>query len=267
VGYATTFRLFMQMMDIECMVEHNIELYHSWDLVKLDGDWYITDVYSDAGNNNYSHFNMTDSIWGQDQNWDHDFFPAANSLKYNYSYLNRKTVDTVYDIPTALREAMDEQMGSVMIAFNEEITEDKAEIASYAASTIDEQLMANTYENMPYALGTYRWIQNPDDNQYLFSVAFGMYNTTDQNTSLTEKQREKVEKKVEKALDGLTSAGASMNYSEESSVMYDPETGNVTGTDVDEGVSAEETTAETNAVDDITTDIDPDDVGVNIYEE
>ena len=32
VGYATTFRLFMQMLDIECMVVHNSEAYHSWDL-------------------------------------------------------------------------------------------------------------------------------------------------------------------------------------------------------------------------------------------
>jgi hypothetical protein len=256
VGYATTFRLFMQMMDIECMVEHNTELYHSWDLVKLDGDWYITDVYSDAGNGNYSHFNMTDSIWGQDQNWDHDFFPAANSLKYNYSYMNRKTVDSVYDIPAALREAMDAQMGSVMIEFKEEITEEKAQIASYAASSIDEQLMANTYENMPYTLGTYRWVQNPDDNKYLFSVAFGMYNTTDQGTELTDKQREKIEKKVEKALDGLSSGSSSMTY--------DPEMG---GTDVTEGVSAEETsTSVTNATDDIATTIDPDKVGVDIYD-
>ena len=57
VGYATTFRMFMQMMDIECMVEHNTEKYHSWDLVKIDGDWYITDIYSDQGNGNYAHFN------------------------------------------------------------------------------------------------------------------------------------------------------------------------------------------------------------------
>ena len=40
VGYATTFRLFMQMLDIDCMVVHNTDAYHSWDLVKLDRpDW------------------------------------------------------------------------------------------------------------------------------------------------------------------------------------------------------------------------------------
>ena len=41
VGYATTFRLFMQMLGIPCMVVHNSERYHSWDLVQLDGGWYV----------------------------------------------------------------------------------------------------------------------------------------------------------------------------------------------------------------------------------
>jgi hypothetical protein len=109
-------------------------------------------------------------------------------------------------------------------------------------------------------LGTYRWIQNPDDNKYLFSVAFGMYNTTDQGTDLTDKQREKIEKKVEKALDGLSSAGASMTYGSD---MGDV----IGGTDEKEGVSAEETsTSVTNATDDIATTIDPNKVGVDIYD-
>ena len=37
VGFATTFRMFMQMLGIDCMVVHNS--YHSWDLVSLDGEW------------------------------------------------------------------------------------------------------------------------------------------------------------------------------------------------------------------------------------
>lgn len=40
VGYATTFRLFMQMLDIPCMVVHNTECYHSWNLVQIEDDWY-----------------------------------------------------------------------------------------------------------------------------------------------------------------------------------------------------------------------------------
>lgn len=48
----------MQMMDIECKVVHTTDRIHSWDEVKLDGEWYHTDIYSDAGSPNYSHFNM-----------------------------------------------------------------------------------------------------------------------------------------------------------------------------------------------------------------
>lgn len=110
VGYATTFRMFMQMMGIECKVEHNTEKFHSWDVVKIDGDWYITDIYSDAGNGNYANFNVTDAMYGQSQSWDRDYFPAANSLKYNMAYQNKKTVDSIYDLPKALRAAMDKSL-------------------------------------------------------------------------------------------------------------------------------------------------------------
>lgn len=26
---------------IECKVEHNTEKFHSWDVIKIDGDWYL----------------------------------------------------------------------------------------------------------------------------------------------------------------------------------------------------------------------------------
>ena len=47
VGFATTYRLFMQMLGMECHIVHNDG--HSWDLVKMDdGEWYHTDIYSDV---------------------------------------------------------------------------------------------------------------------------------------------------------------------------------------------------------------------------
>ncbi len=211
VGYATTFRMFMQMMDIECMVEHNTEKYHSWDLVKIDGDWYITDIYSDQGNGNYAHFNMTDSMWGQEQNWDHDFFPAANSLKYNMAYQNKETVDDVYDIPKALRKAMNDKKGAIMIAFNKEIKESDAEIANAIASSISELLMNGNYKDMPYALNSYNWVKDPDGDNYLFNVSMGSYNSIDNTQNLSDKELEKVNKAVQKAFDGLTPADGGMN--------------------------------------------------------
>jgi hypothetical protein len=203
VGYATTFRMFMQMMDIECMVEHNTEKYHSWDLVKLDGDWYITDIYSDAGVGNYAHFNMSDAVWGQEQTWDHDYFPAATSMKYNMAYQNKKTVKTVYDIPQALREAMDEQLGSVMIAFEQDITDSDAQIAQTITSSVDEQLMMGNYKDMPYCLGSYNWVQDPETNEYLYNVAMAGYNTSE-TSQLSEKEQEKIQKAVQKAFEDLT---------------------------------------------------------------
>lgn len=205
VGYATTFRMFMQMMDIECMVEHNTEKYHSWDLVKLDDEWYITDVYSDAGNGNYAHFNMTDAIWGQEQNWDRDYFPAAESLKYNMAYRNKKTIKTVYDIPAALREAMDEKQGTVMISFKEKIDEGKAQIANAAVGAVSEMLMNNNYKDVPYAINNYSWVKDPETDEYLYSITFSSYNTTNNSQNLTEEQMQKINDAVAKALEGLKS--------------------------------------------------------------
>lgn len=236
VGYATTFRMFMQMMDIECMVEHNTEKYHSWDLVKIDGDWYITDVYSDQGNGNYAHFNMTDSMWGQEQNWDHDFFPAANSLKYNMAYQNKVTVDDVYDIPKALRKAMEDKKGAIMIAFNKEIKESDAEIANAIASSISDLLMNGNYKDMPNMLNSYNWVKDPDGDNYLFNVSMGSYNTNDNTQNLSDKELEKVNKAVQKAFDGLTQMDGSM-YDGTYDSTYDSKSN--TTTDID-GMTMEE---------------------------
>lgn len=213
VGYATTFRMFMQMLDIECMIEHNTERYHSWNLVRLDDDWYITDIYSDAGQNNYAHFNMTDNMWSQQQNWDHDFFPAANSLKYNMIYQEKKEVDTVYDIVTAMREAMNEKKGSLMISFKEEITEDKAQIASALTTAVDNALMAGNYKDMPYCLGSWNWMQDPSDDSYIFCVYMGGYNTDGnaQGADLSEEELQKIQEIVSKAFEDLTPAAGGTN--------------------------------------------------------
>ena len=222
VGYATTFRMFMQMLDIECMVEHNNEKYHSWDVAKIDGDWYITDIYSDAGNGNYAHFNMTNNMWSQEQSWDQEFFPVANSLKYNMAYQNKQTVDSVYDIPKALRKAMDKQQGSLMIAFKEKIDDEKAQIANAAVSSVSDMLMNNNYKDMPYAINTYSWVTDPDSGEYLFSVTFSSYNVTENTQNLTDEQLQKINDAVTKALEGLK-AGA---YDSKGNLTYDEQQDN-----------------------------------------
>ena len=76
-----------------------------------------------------------------------------------------------------------------------------------------------SYKDMPYSLGTYNWIQDPDGN-YLFRVAFGEYNTANTGgQNLSEKQQEKVDKAVQKAMEGLTSTyGGDMGEGYENSM-------------------------------------------------
>lgn len=238
VGYATTFRMFMQMLDIECMVEHNTERFHSWNLVKLDDDWYITDIYSDAGTGNYASFNVTDTIWGQNQSWDHDYFPAATSLKYNMAYQNKVTVDKVTDIPKALREAMDKKLGGVMIAFKEKIDDDKAQIASAITSLVDEKLMNGNFKDMPFCLGNYSWLKDPDSDEYLFNVSMSSYNDSTADTGLSEKEMEKLREAVEKAFEGLKPAGES-NMGEMDGMDMGTEESSAASSTVENGGSVE----------------------------
>lgn len=203
VGYATTFRMFMHMLDIECMVVHNSERWHTWDLVKLDGDWYITNIYDDAGSNSYAHFNLMDTMYGQ--SWDHDFFPAATSLRYNMAYQNKREVDGIFDVADALRSAMNDKLSIVMIGFKQEITEADAQIANAITSSIDDMLMSNNYKDMPYYLSDYRWVQDPEDNSYMYSVQMGRYNTEEnEQNNLTEEQLQMIQDRVAKAFEGLT---------------------------------------------------------------
>lgn len=140
VGYATTFRLFMQMLDIDCMVVHNTDLYHSWDLVKLDGEWYHTDVYSDVGVGGYSHFNLSDTMMSQNQSWDTEYFPAATGTKYNYAYMNKTQCEDVYALPLAVREAIDNEQSASAFAFDTEIGDTEAVLVSDIMSSIEARL-------------------------------------------------------------------------------------------------------------------------------
>ena len=91
-----------------------------------------------------------------------------------------------------------------MIAFKEDINEQKAQIANAIASSIDNFLMAGNYKNMPYSLGTYSWIQDPDGKGYLFNVTIAGYNTDNTNQNISEKEQKKIDEAVQKAFQGLT---------------------------------------------------------------
>lgn len=193
VGYATTFRLFMQMMDIPCMVVHNTEKYHSWDLVQLDGDWYHVDIYSDQDGGNYANFNMNDELASQSHDWDKDFFPAATSLKYNYGYQNKQPVDDIYSIPKMIRQALDKKQGCLFLDFPT-IDEEHAQIVEAILSGVQSSMDATPDYQMMWSNWT--WI-HVTGNEYVLAYFLQGYDNDDaSNVNLSDEEQTKVEDAV-----------------------------------------------------------------------
>lgn len=119
VGYATTYRLFMQMLGIECMVVHDSWLSHTWDLVKLDdGKWYHTDIYMDVGEGNYKNFCMNDTLAAMGHTWNKDFFPAANGMEYCYVYKNAVPVTDIFELPTLIKKGSEDDVTALYYSFS-----------------------------------------------------------------------------------------------------------------------------------------------------
>lgn len=92
-GYSSTFQLFMDMLDIECMTVFGIPssngVEHSWNMVKLDGEWYQVDCAWDdpiGGSPCHTYFNVTSDYLrsGSIHRWDETTVPEATGTAYSY---------------------------------------------------------------------------------------------------------------------------------------------------------------------------------------
>lgn len=111
VGYATTFKLFMDALGIDCMIIHSTEQgEHAWNVVKIGGEWHHVDVFFDGGNYKplYGSFNVTDSIKElQGYPWNTGSgpeYPECTSLKYSPVVREAKDCDSIYDLPKLLKD-------------------------------------------------------------------------------------------------------------------------------------------------------------------
>ena len=174
VGYATTFRLFMNMLGMDCHIVHNE--YHSWDLVKLDDDWYHVDIYSDAYGTMYVNFNMTDKLCTQGHNWDESALPEAKSVKYSPAVQNGVEVDTIYDVPAQLKQALEDNSSSLFCKFKTPLTEYEEEVAEFLVQTLD---MAIDYlPDASYYMSA-AWYPDEQDN-YILGFFIRNYNDQDE---------------------------------------------------------------------------------------
>lgn len=203
VGYATTFRLFMQMMDIECMVVHDSYLSHSWDLVKLDGQWYHTDIYSDAPDGNFSHFNLNDDAMMNMQDWNTDFFPAAEGYKYNYAYMQKVDCKDIYSIPGQLRAVIDEKSGVASFDLGKDISDSTYSILETIMNQVENAVTSGSDKGVGI---TWSWLQAGDDN--VFCVYLNYEKETedpDSNVDIDAETQQKIDEAVNKAFGNIGS--------------------------------------------------------------
>lgn len=195
VGYATTFRMFMQMLDIECKVVHSSTLGHSWDLVKLDdGCWYHTDCYMDSDSGNYRNFNMDDFTCTQSgHEWNTGFFPAASGKKYNYLMTICKEIKDIYAIPKFVMEGIKKREPAISCTFKTKIAtpEDEA-LAKYMV----DQLESSIGGTDKFYISS-QWTTN-EKGEYMLCYFFTY--TDDAGNTLTEKQRDKINNKINNVL-------------------------------------------------------------------
>lgn len=196
VGYATTFRMFMQMLDIPCMVVHNSECYHSWDLVQLNGGWYHTDIYSDAGDSNFTHFNLTDLMQGSNQSWNTEFFPAASS--YEYCYAARTSVEEkdMFRVPALVRKALDDREELLSLRFGSSMDETRARVVQRMLNDIQNRLDYSEYSGDLYM----DWNWMPLDEGWLLTVNLNWYDDSDdEDEDISEEYMEKADEAVNDA--------------------------------------------------------------------
>ena len=195
VGYATTFRLFMQMLDIPCMVVHNTELFHSWDLVQLNGHWYHTDIYSDAGKPSHSHFNRTDIMQQMDQTWDTSFFPKSDSTEDCYAAKNAVEEKDVYKIPAEVRRMLDEKINYLAFRIPREADNHSALVLETLLNRIQDTVAYNTGSDCGTVDMSWQWLQL--DKNYVVSIVVNSSNTEDDQPDLPEEDLNRIEHVME----------------------------------------------------------------------
>ncbi|MGN1349566.1 MAG: hypothetical protein ACI4VM_01045 [Anaerovoracaceae bacterium] len=176
VGNATTMQLFMDLLDIPCMIIHSTrEGEHAWNLVQIGGDWYHLDLTFDNGGKSpaYANFNVPDDVkLDSGYPWDTTEYPAADALTYNYAVQNCLEVTDIYELPAAVRKTIDSNLGSLTVTFagNPDLSPDALDsilqdMAVYYSDSYfyTEKLNLDTGKNM-YRLQLQIY-DNPDEEE------------------------------------------------------------------------------------------------------
>lgn len=197
VGYATTFRLFMQMMEIDCHIVHND--YHSWDLVQLDDDqWYHVDVYSDAtSNSQYRNFNMSDGVCrNMGHDWSASSLPSAEGSEYSYPVQNAVEIKDIYSIPKQIKKAIKKKKSGLYYSFKNKVSDKDMELANVLLDSMNAIVYGPQYNgNMDISAS---WYDDGKDS-YVLGIFFSYYGMSEDTDIPGEdsKEAKKLKKTIE----------------------------------------------------------------------
>ena len=205
VGFATTFRMFMEMLEIPCKVVHDTAFTNAWNMVQLDDEnWYHVDVGSDITYGNFENFNMNENVASYKHTWDTEFFPAAAGTKYCYALMKAGEVKDLYNIPTRIKKAYDKKRKCIFLKFKTSSGKDLEvvdELVSRTADYLGGNLAQNTDNTENAETSTGRGVADAVcikmEDYYLLGVFFA--DGSQKNAGLTEKDFNKISKAVEKA--------------------------------------------------------------------
>ena len=204
VGFATTFRMFMEMLEIPCKVVHDTAFTNAWNMVQLDDEnWYHIDVGSDITYGNFENFNMNENVASYKHTWDTEFFPAAAGTKYCYALMKAGEVKDLYNIPTRIKKAYDKKRKCIFLKFKtssgkdlEVVDELVSRTADYLGGNLSQN--ADTTENAEAGgRGVADAVCIKMEDYYMLGVFFA--DGSQKNAGLTEKDFNKISKAVEKA--------------------------------------------------------------------
>lgn len=218
VGYATTFRLFMQMMDIECKVVHNNDCYHTWDEVKLDDNWYYVDVYSAVDNHDYLYFNMNDEMLSQSQDWDTEYFPAATSLEMNPVYKERTTLDSIYDLPKQIKKDMENNVASRIYEFKTPLSD--TDFQQITNLIMYLETMVDTYSNYDTEPSGCEAVTTSEDG---ITAVYISYLNMNEEDGPQEEETETMDEQMTAAIDKVfdTSSLEAVEETDDDPILYE----------------------------------------------
>ena len=171
VGYATTFRLLVNMIGLECHIPHSD--VHSWNLVKLDdNEWYLVDLYSSVNNSDepdYQYFNMDEKMAENGlASTKITSLPRANGKKYLYPVQIAEAAKDVYDIPSRLKKALKKEEVIFSLRFDKNPTDEEVIMTGSLADALRNRVV----ESMPKYADTYftiGWCRDEND-KFIFSM-------------------------------------------------------------------------------------------------